>query len=163
MMNDSPSIRSRIPIIAVGIIIGALGITFWREIQNSWAGFERSEVVTLTPLAAQKVIDVSDGRDLTETAYLRVGVVPDGGPHFFHYHLAITETVDPKTDLIGNSHGIQIVVDRISSPYLIGTSIDWVTDNDRSGFMFDNPNARTPPPDDARSSILPAVGGEDSR
>jgi iron-sulfur cluster assembly protein len=108
------------------------------------AGFERSEIITLTPLAAQKVREMSQGRDVTTTAYLRVGVEPATAPQF-RYLLDITEAADPKNDLLGNSQGVRIVVDRKASLYLVGTKIDYRKRGNGSGFWFDNPNAQTQP------------------
>lgn len=113
------------------------------------SAFEKSEVITLTPLAAQKVREMSQGLDLNTTAYLRVGVEPGQAPQF-RYLLDVTEAADPNNDLLGTSQGIRIVVDRAASIYLIGTTIDYRTTGDGSGFWFDNPNAQTQPSGDVR-------------
>jgi iron-sulfur cluster assembly accessory protein len=37
--------------------------------------------------------------------------------------------------------GVSVVVDRMSSPYLSGATIDFVDTIERQGFTIDNPNA----------------------
>jgi iron-sulfur cluster assembly protein len=111
--------------------------------------FEQSEVITLTPLAAQKVREMSQGMDVTTRAYLRVGVEPAKAPPF-RYLLDITEAADPKDDLLGKSQGVRVVVDRKAALYLMGTKIDYRTTDSGSGFWFDNPNAQTRPSGNAR-------------
>jgi iron-sulfur cluster assembly protein len=111
--------------------------------------FERADIITLTPLAAQKIRAMSHGLDVSTTAYLRVGVEPAKAPQF-RYLLDITEAADPKNDLLGNSQGVRIVVDRRASVFLVGTTIDYRTTESGSGFWFENPNALKQPSGDAR-------------
>jgi iron-sulfur cluster assembly accessory protein len=103
--------------------------------------FEHADVITLTPLAATKVREMSPGFDVTATAYLRVGVEPAESPQF-RYLLDITQAADPAKDYLGHSQGIRIVVDRHSSLYLTGTTIDYRTTENGAGFWFENPNAK---------------------
>src|SRR6185436_17513195 len=37
--------------------------------------------------------------------------------------------------------GVEVVVDRMSAPYLIGATIDFVDTIEKQGFTIDNPNA----------------------
>ena len=111
--------------------------------------FQRSNVILLTPVAATKVREMSQGLDVTTTAYLRVRVEPAQTPQF-RYLLDITEAADPTADLLGESQGVRIVVDRRSSFYLMGTVIDYRTTSGGSGFWFENPNAQTRPSEPAR-------------
>ncbi|MDB5319384.1 MAG: erpA [Phycisphaerales bacterium] len=92
---------------------------------------------------------MSQGLDVTSTAYLRVGVERAKAPQF-RYLLDITEAADLKNDLLGNSQGVRIVVDRKASIFLAGTTIDYRTTDSGSGFWFENPNATTQPSSDAR-------------
>jgi iron-sulfur cluster assembly protein len=115
---------------------------------TSQPGFERAEVVTLSPLAADEIRKIAREQrlDLQTTAYLRVGVT-GGAASGFSYLLDVTEKVDPKVDLMGVSHGVRIVVDSKSSLYLKGTTIEFRTDERGKGFLFQNPNAQTRPTD----------------
>ncbi|GBD37164.1 Iron-sulfur cluster insertion protein ErpA [bacterium HR36] len=40
-------------------------------------------------------------------------------------------------------HGVRIVVDRKSLPYVDGATIDFINELNRRGFHVQNPNART--------------------
>ncbi len=46
-------------------------------------------------------------------------------------------------DVIHESHGLQIICDRVSNLYLDGMTIDFTDDPLQRGFVFNNPNART--------------------
>ena len=77
--------------------------------------------------------------DLTETAGLRVRVVP-GGCSGFQYSLNIEE--DSRSgDFILDRHGIKLFVDMFSAQYLNGVVIDYTSNMMGSGFTFENPNA----------------------
>ena len=48
---------------------------------------------------------------------------------------------DLDGDQVGEFSGVQVVVDRMSVPYLTGAKIDFVDRIDAQGFTIDNPNA----------------------
>jgi iron-sulfur cluster assembly accessory protein len=94
--------------------------------------------VTLTDTAAVKVRGLLDqeGRD---DLRLRVAVQP-GGCSGLQYQLFFDERVlDGDVDI--DAHGVPIVVDRMSAPYLIGATIDFTDTIEQQGFTIDNPNA----------------------
>jgi iron-sulfur cluster assembly accessory protein len=100
-----------------------------------------SEVATsvvLTEEAAQKVKALLDqeGRD---DLRLRVAVQP-GGCSGLRYQLFFDER-SLDGDHVDDFGGVQVVVDRMSLPYLQGASIDFVDKIDKQGFTIDNPNA----------------------
>jgi iron-sulfur cluster assembly protein len=45
-------------------------------------------------------------------------------------------------DLVIDSHGVKIVMDRKSLVYLDGTELDYVREGLNEGFKFNNPNAK---------------------
>lgn len=96
---------------------------------------DRRDVVRLTPAAAVKVREflVHGARP-----YLRVAAKQtDGGPPTMTMDAEVL--VDPRSDYLGESEGIQIVVPRESAPHLAGKIIDWVEAGDgRNGFSFGN-------------------------
>ena len=57
--------------------------------------------------------------------------------------IALAKAVERErgTDSKYNMHGIDLVVDKKSSLYLDGATVDWYEGLDRRGFTFDNPNA----------------------
>jgi iron-sulfur cluster assembly accessory protein len=94
--------------------------------------------VTLTETAAVKVRALLDqeGRD---DLRLRVAVQP-GGCSGLQYQLFFDErTLDGDIDI--DAHGVPIVVDRMSAPYLGGATIDFTDTIEQQGFTIDNPNA----------------------
>ncbi|GAA6525774.1 iron-sulfur cluster insertion protein ErpA [Intrasporangium sp. DVR] len=94
--------------------------------------------VILTDVAAAKVKSLleQEGRD---DLRLRVGVQP-GGCSGLIYQLYFDErTLDG--DLVRDYDGVEVVVDRMSSPYLEGATIDFADTIEKQGFTIDNPNA----------------------
>ena len=94
--------------------------------------------VVLTDLAASKVASLleQEGRD---DLRLRVGVQP-GGCSGLIYQLYFDErTLDG--DLVREFGAVEVVVDRMSAPYLDGATIDFSDTIEKQGFTIDNPNA----------------------
>jgi iron-sulfur cluster assembly accessory protein len=94
--------------------------------------------VTLTEAAATKARTLLDqeGRD---DLRLRVAVQP-GGCSGLRYQLFFDER-DLDGDQVHDFGGVEVVVDRMSVPYLSGATIDFVDRIDAQGFTIDNPNA----------------------
>jgi len=98
----------------------------------------QTEVVTITPAAAQAVKDLLAKRNLEGYA-LRV-FISGGGCSGFQYGMALENNIR-ETDLTTEFNGVKVVVDEISIDYLRGASIDYVDDIMGSGFKIENPNA----------------------
>ena len=99
---------------------------------------QQTHGVELTGVAATKVKSLleQEGRD---DLRLRVGVQP-GGCSGLIYQLYFDErTLDG--DLVRDFDGVEVVVDRMSSPYLEGATIDFADTIEKQGFTIDNPNA----------------------
>ena len=94
-------------------------------------------MITLTENAAKRAKELMAG---TEHVGLRPGV-QGGGCSGFSYTLKFSDAA-LDSDKIIESHGIEIHIDKKSYLYLIGTQIDFVTENLQSGFKFVNPNAK---------------------
>jgi iron-sulfur cluster assembly accessory protein len=94
--------------------------------------------VILTGVAASKVRTLLDqeGRDDLK---LRIAVQP-GGCSGLRYQLFFDER-SLDGDLVTDFSGVDVVVDRMSQPYLIGATIDFVDTIEKQGFTIDNPNA----------------------
>jgi iron-sulfur cluster assembly accessory protein len=97
-----------------------------------------STTITLTDSAAEKAKALLDqeGRD---DLRLRVAVQP-GGCSGLKYQLFFDER-DLEGDVINSFGGVEVVVDRMSVPYLTGATVDFVDRIDANGFTIDNPNA----------------------
>ena len=84
-----------------------------------------------------KALLEQEGRD---DLRLRVAVQP-GGCSGLRYQLFFDErTLDG--DQIAEFGGVEVVMDRMSAPYLSGATIDFVDRIDAQGFTIDNPNAQ---------------------
>jgi iron-sulfur cluster assembly accessory protein len=99
--------------------------------------------VVLTDVAAQKVKALLDqeGRD---DLRLRVAVQP-GGCSGLRYQLFFDERSldgDVVNEFPTGDGAVEVVVDRMSAPYLTGATIDFADRIDAQGFTIDNPNAQ---------------------
>ncbi|WP_026876940.1 HesB/IscA family protein [Jiangella gansuensis] len=94
--------------------------------------------VVLTEGAASKVKALLDqeGRDDLQ---LRIAVQP-GGCSGLRYQLFFDER-SLDGDVVKGFGGVNVVVDRMSAPYLGGATIDFVDTIEKQGFTIDNPNA----------------------
>jgi iron-sulfur cluster assembly protein len=95
-------------------------------------------LVSLTPTAAEKIRELmaEDG----ESSVLRVAI-QGGGCSGFQYGLGFDSgPVDDDQTL--EQHGVTIVIDPYSAPYLKGATIDFLSGLEESGFKIDNPNAQ---------------------
>src|SRR6476469_8165367 len=94
--------------------------------------------VTFSDKGAEKVREFLASQELTsETAGLRVGV-RGGGCSGFQYQLAFDEQRDSDADF--ESHGLKLLVDRESLPYVSGSTIDYEETLQGAGFKVSNPN-----------------------
>jgi iron-sulfur cluster assembly accessory protein len=94
--------------------------------------------VELTEQAKSKVraLISAEGRD---DLRLRVAVQP-GGCSGLIYQLYFDELLE-ETDSVKDFDGVEVVVDKMSVPYLDGASIDFEDTIQKQGFTIDNPNA----------------------
>jgi iron-sulfur cluster assembly accessory protein len=97
-----------------------------------------TSTVLLSDAAAAKVKSLleQEGRD---DLALRIAVQP-GGCSGLRYQLFFDER-SLDGDIVTDFGGVKVVVDRMSSPYLGGASIDFVDTIEKQGFTIDNPNA----------------------
>ena len=94
--------------------------------------------VVLTDFAAEKVRSLlaQEGRD---DLRLREAVQP-GGCSGLIYQLYFDERL-LDGDATRDFDGVEVVVDKMSVPYLVGASIDFEDTIQKQGFTIDNPNA----------------------
>ena len=98
----------------------------------------RADSINVTDGAAAKVKSLleQEGRD---DLALRIAVQP-GGCSGLRYQLFFDER-SLDGDVISDFNGVNVVVDRMSVPYLNGATIDFVDSIEKKGFTIDNPNA----------------------
>ena len=96
--------------------------------------------VVLTDVAQTKVRALLDaeGRD---DLRLRIAVQP-GGCSGLIYQLYFDER-QLDGDAVRDYDGVEVVVDRMSVPYLDGATIDFADTIEKQGFTIDNPNAQS--------------------
>jgi len=95
--------------------------------------------IALSDAAAEKAKALLEQEDRDDLR-LRVAVQP-GGCSGLKYQLFFDER-DLEGDQIREFDGVEVVVDRMSVPYLMGATIDFVDRIDAQGFTIDNPNAQ---------------------
>jgi iron-sulfur cluster assembly protein len=95
-------------------------------------------LVSLTDAAAAKIKELMAEEPATEAAVLRVAV-QGGGCSGFQYALGF-DRGPQEGDHELSLHGVRVVVDPFSAPYLQGASIDFLNGLQESGFKIDNPN-----------------------
>jgi iron-sulfur cluster assembly protein len=96
-------------------------------------------VITFTDKGAEKVQEFLASQDAAAaaTSGLRVGV-RGGGCSGFQYALAFDTERDG--DEVFEDHGLRILVDNPSLPYVKGAVVDYVDTMQGAGFKVDNPN-----------------------
>jgi iron-sulfur cluster assembly accessory protein len=98
----------------------------------------KAQGITFTEKGAEKVQEfLASQGEVAESAGLRVGV-KGGGCSGFQYQLAFDERKDG--DVVFESHGLKLLVDGPSLPYVDGSQIDYVDSLQGAGFQVVNPN-----------------------
>ena len=94
--------------------------------------------IALTEGAAAKVKQLLENEGVDDLA-LRISVAP-GGCSGLRYQLALDDR-ELDGDVVKDFFGVNVVTDRMSAPYLMGATIDFVDTIEQQGFTIDNPNA----------------------
>src|SRR5204862_6668741 len=94
-------------------------------------------LMTVTEAAAAKIKELMS--EETDVSVLRVAI-QGGGCSGFQYGLGF-DRGPVEGDLEFAMHGVQVVVDPFSAPYLQGAEVDYVDTIQSSGFAINNPNA----------------------
>lgn len=101
---------------------------------------ERTDsLIVLTESAAAKIKGLMAEEPQGEASVLRVAV-QGGGCSGFEYALGFDRGAQ-EGDLELESHGVSIVVDPFSAPYLRGAEVDFLETIQEAGFKISNPNA----------------------
>jgi iron-sulfur cluster assembly accessory protein len=100
---------------------------------------DTTTLVSLTPGAAEKVKELM-AEDPEESLVLRVAI-QGGGCSGFQYGLGF-DSAAVDDDVVTEQHGVTVVVDPHSAPYLKGAVVDFLSGLQESGFKIENPNAQ---------------------
>jgi len=99
---------------------------------------ETTTLISLTEAAAAKIKELMAEEPEGEAAVLRVAV-QGGGCSGFEYALGFDRGPQGGDHHV-ESHGVPIVVDPFSAPYLVGSEIDFLDTIQEAGFKINNPN-----------------------
>ncbi len=96
-------------------------------------------MITITELAASKIIELRTKEGLTSNFNVRVAV-EGGGCSGLMYNLDFAS--EPQaSDMVFEDKGVKVMVDKKSILYLAGTELDFSDGLNGKGFQFINPNA----------------------
>jgi iron-sulfur cluster assembly accessory protein len=95
-------------------------------------------MISLTESAAGKVQELLQQEGQLDVV-LRVAVQP-GGCSGLRYAMYLDDKIE-DSDVAIEQHGIRVVVDKMSAPYLKEAKVDFVDSLEASGFTIDNPVA----------------------
>ena len=105
---------------------------------SGWQGIERALPVTLSEAAAAHIAKFIAKRG--KGVGVRLGVKTTGCSGLA-YKLEYADDVAPE-DLVFEGHGVKVLVDPKSLPYLDGTQLDFVREGLNEGFKFNNPREK---------------------
>jgi iron-sulfur cluster assembly protein len=71
---------------------------------------------------------------------IRLGVKTSGCSGMA-YKLEFADAAEPE-DVVFDSHGLKVLIDPRSLPYLDGTELDYAKEGLNEGFKFNNPNVK---------------------
>jgi len=98
------------------------------------------QIINVTDTAAEQIKARLDdaGNDVIG---LRIGIKAKGcsGMAYFMEYAKSTESDDEVVE----KNGIKVIVDPSSMMYLLGTTIDYVSNDIEEGFVFNNPNEKS--------------------
>ncbi len=101
---------------------------------------ERTDsLIVLTESAAAKIKGLMAEEPEGEATVLRIAV-QGGGCSGFEYALGFDRAAQ-EDDHQFESHGVTVVVDPFSAPYLRGAEVDFLETIQEAGFKISNPNA----------------------
>ena len=95
-------------------------------------------MVTVTEKAASKIRELMAEEQQEEIRVLRIAV-QGGGCSGFQYALGFDRGPQDGDNEI-EMHGVRVVIDPYSAPYLLGSEIDYVDALMGAGFAINNPN-----------------------
>ena len=97
-------------------------------------------MIKVSESAATKVRELIEREAPEQPMALRIAVQP-GGCSGLRYALYFDDAITDKDATI-EEHGVKVVVDKMSVPYLNGAEIDYIDSLQQSGFTINNPNAK---------------------
>ncbi len=96
-------------------------------------------MITVTPVAAEKLSGILSQKGLDDTHGLRV-FVKGGGCGGMQYGMTFDDTTR-EGDEVYEQHGLRLLIDPTSLFYIDGSNIDYIDNLMGGGFHIDNPQA----------------------
>jgi len=97
----------------------------------------RPQVMRLTEAAAQRIRALSAASH-NDIEGVRIGV-KNGGCAGMEYTMEYAQSRGPHDEVVEDK-GIKLLIDPKAVMFLLGTEMDYQTDQMHSGFVFNNPN-----------------------
>ncbi|MCF6301484.1 MAG: iron-sulfur cluster insertion protein ErpA [Proteobacteria bacterium] len=100
----------------------------------------KNSQIKLSDTAASKISQLVL-EEMNPDLKLRVYII-GGGCSGFQYGFSFEEQA-MEGDMVVEKHGVNIMVDPMSFPYLMGSTVDYLEDLQGSRFVVNNPNAKS--------------------
>jgi iron-sulfur cluster assembly protein len=98
-----------------------------------------NQIMSLTSKAIGHVKSLLDSRG-KDSAGIRIGV-KSGGCSGFKYFVEYADEIRPYEEII-KTNNLTIIIDPKALMYLIGTEMDYISEDFKSWFIFTNPNEK---------------------
>ena len=95
------------------------------------------QIITLSDRAAERIKQIMSS-DTNNSVGVRIGV-KSGGCAGMSYVMEYTKTSNPSDEVIEDK-GVKVFIDPGAIMYLLGTEMDYKTEEFSSSFVFKNPN-----------------------
>jgi iron-sulfur cluster insertion protein len=96
-------------------------------------------MITITVKAEEKIRELM--LEDQDTIGLRV-YVKGGGCHGYQYGMSLESTMG-EDDTVVEHGAVKVIMDSQSAPLLVGTQVDYLDSMQGSGFVMQNPQAKT--------------------
>jgi|TARA_B110000240_G_C13348028_1_gene388478 iron-sulfur cluster assembly protein len=96
-----------------------------------------SQIIKLSDNAAQKIKQIMSEKE-TNSVGVRVAV-KSGGCAGMSYVMEYAKEINPNDEVIEDK-GVKLFIDAAAVMYLLGTEMDYKTEQFSSSFVFNNPN-----------------------
>ena len=97
----------------------------------------RDQVIKLSTNAAERIKEI-----MSKAEYKAIGVrvgVKSGGCAGMSYVMEYSKEINPNDEIIEDK-GVKVFIDSAAVMYLLGTEMDYKTEELSSTFVFNNPN-----------------------
>ncbi len=94
--------------------------------------------VTVTEAAAERI--AAQLQQHAEGSALKITVSTSGCSGYMYDMDFVTAAAED--DSVFEQHGVRLIIDAKSLPFIDGTQVDWRREGLNEGFKFDNPNAK---------------------